>query len=113
MLPHTRDFTRDGCTVGARLVTYRQLENDYVCNDCGGRVVTRAQWDERRQESIYFAQCAECGAEDFVSARQYDKQCADFPLIVRGLPPELRELFDVEPAETVSAVQAISELFDL
>ena len=112
MLPHTRDFTRDGCTVGARLVTYRQLESQYVCNECGGRILTRATWDERRQETNWHAQCAECGSTDFVSVREYERQLAAFPLIVRELPEDLRALFDTGPKETVTAEQAIAELFD-
>lgn len=110
MLRHTRDFTRSGCTVGARLVTYRQLEDRYVCNACGGRIVSKAR--HSTNGSNYYAECAQCQARDFVSIYQYDKQTREFPFVVDELPDELKVLFTVA-RPTVSAEQAISELFDL
>ena len=63
-MQHTRCFSREGCVVGARLVTYEQLQEQYVCNECGGRVVHKMAWSESAGRSIDYAECAECGARD-------------------------------------------------
>jgi len=114
MLPHTRDFTRDGCTVGARLVTYAQLEEHYVCNDCGGKVIHQGRWSEEHQVSVDWAECAICKGRDFISAGHYERQFADFPNIVHNLPDELKALFaPTEPRRVLTADAAIAELYDL
>lgn len=111
-LPHTRDFTRHGCTVGARLVTYRQLEEYYICNDCGGNIVHIIQ--RVNGETMDFARCADCGGRDFVSERRFESQLVEFPDIVAGLPEDLKSLFNRPPAAaTMTADQAIAELYDL
>lgn len=111
MLPHTRDFTRWGCTIGARLVTYRQMEDNYVCNVCGGRVVSKAR--HTADGSNYYAECAQCQGRDFISAWLYDKQAHEFTFVVDELPDDLKALFTAAHQPNVSAEQAISELFDL
>jgi hypothetical protein len=89
-LPHTRDFTRCGCTVGARLVTYRQLEEYYICDECGGNIVHIIQ--RRDGQTVDFAECADCRGRDFVSLRRYEHQIAEWPDIVAGLPDDLKEV---------------------
>ena len=110
MLSHTRDFTRHGCTVGARLVTYGQLEDRYVCNVCGGSIVSKAR--HSKNGSSYYAECAACGGQDFISAWLYDRQAREFPFVVDELPDDLKALFTAAHQPKVTAEQAISELFD-
>lgn len=109
-MDHTRDFTRDGCTVGARLVSYRHLEEWYVCRECGGQPAHHI--GRTNGLTINWAECADCGARDFISLRYYEQQCADYPVILAGLPPELRALFSVPEPSNVTADQAIAELYD-
>jgi len=109
MLPHTRDFTRHGCTVGARLVTYNQLEEWFVCNKCGGSIVHHIKRVEN--QTVDFAACGQCGSRDFVSLRRYEHQLADFPDVIAGLPDNLKALF-AQPASTITAAQAVAELYD-
>lgn len=107
MLPPTRDFTRTGCTVGARLVTYQQLEKDYVCNACGGAIVHRMA--RKDDQTVDWAECGSCKARDFVSARRYELQAKEYPLVVVELPAHLRALF--RPQQPMTADQAIADLY--
>lgn len=100
MLPHTRDFTRHGCTVGARLITYSHLEKWFVCNECGGGIVHHIRGVNG--QTVDWAECANCGGRDFVSLRRYEHQLAEFPDIVAGLPDELKDLFPSEVTEGVA-----------
>ena len=111
MLPRTRDFTRYGCTVGARLVTYSQLEDYYVCNECGGNIVHHIKRVE--DQTIDYAECADCGGRDFVSTRRFERQLAEFPDIVAGLPDALKSLFAPKHQLRMAADQAIAELYEL
>jgi len=108
MLPHTGDFTRTGCTIGTRLVTYAQLTRYYVCNECGGAIVHHIA--RQNGQTVDWAECGNCHGRDFVSARFYDKQVKEFPLVVMALAPELRNL--IQPnREHVTAEQAIADLY--
>jgi hypothetical protein len=69
-------------------------------------------WSESAGRSIDYAECVECGARDFVSARYYDRQAADFPEVVAKLPEELRRLFGFAEPQPISTPQAARELFD-
>ena len=112
MLPHTRAFTRDGCIVGARLVTYRHLRDHYRCRDCGGRILAKARWNDAADATDYWAECADCGGRDFVSEWHYQRQVEDFGEIVDALPDDLRALVAPErDRPDVSAAQAIADLF--
>ena len=108
MLPSTRDFTLTGCTVGARLVTYRQLEEYYRCNVCGDANITyRTQGDG--DQAIHWAECAQCQARDFVSKQRYEQQIAEWPGIVAGLPDELRTALGAAAIVEVDRVIANQE----
>jgi len=97
-------FTRIGCTLGKRIISYTSLKQHYVCNECGGQIVVG--FDDTGD----WAKCSGCSGQDFISARQFDQECVEAWEVERGLPPELRALVgDSEPM--VSAQQAINELF--
>lgn len=97
-------FTRTGCTLGAKFVTYATLRRWYVCNECGGRITTG--FDDANN----WAKCGTCGAVDFIHERQYDREVVEAFEVERGLPPELQVLLgDREPQ--VDAQTAIAELY--
>ena len=107
---HTHSFDRDGCIVGARFVSYTYLERDYVCAACGGNPIhhiTRVL-----NETYDYAECAQCGARDFISQLTYDRQVMEYGEILRNLPPELRALFPEKKPLDITADEAISQLFD-
>jgi len=79
------DFTRDDCIVGTRRIAYKQLTRRYLCNNCGGRIVTR-------YNEGYYAACGACGGQDFVSERTFHEQVADAWEVERGLPTQLQAL---------------------
>lgn len=101
----------EGCIVGARLVSYAKLCRSYVCDKCGGRIVQHIRWDEVTQTTNRWAECGTCGGQDFISARRFEKQVGEFPIIVHSLPDHLREL--ISPRPDITGPQAIAELFDL
>lgn len=109
---HTRDFTRDGCVVGARFVDYPHLTEWYVCRECGGDIVHG--FERVGDFTRDWARCSTCGGEDFMSLYYYEKQLALAPVIIAGLPQFLLELLprrtDPLPED---AEQAIAELFGL
>ena len=65
------DFTRDGCTLGSRFIDYTTLKRHYVCNECGGQIVHKFNATGDR------AECSQCGEQDFISQRQYDRECVE------------------------------------
>lgn len=81
------DFTRDDCIVGKQRITYKRLVRRYLCNDCGGRIVTR-------YGDGYYAACGACGGQDFVSEHKFHEQVMDAWEVRRGLPAHLRALLD-------------------
>lgn len=99
------DFTRYGCKVGNKTVTYIHLCRYYVCNKCGGRLARRCNATDD------WAECVEChNDKDFIHESQFERECFEAFEVERGLPPELRALVgDSEPM--VSAQQAIDELY--
>jgi len=103
----TRDFTRTGCTVGARLVTYEQLTKGYVCNICGGAIVHKIA--RENGETVDWAECGHCHKRDFVREWLYEKQVAEFPVLVYELPTELRNL--IKPPQNLTFEQATEDLF--
>jgi len=105
----TRDFTRDGCIVGARRVTYKQLAKWYVCRECGGTPVHKMGWVD--DVSRDWAECADCEARDFIPQWLYDQQMAEVPEIIEKLPPELRALFPEKEPLDITAEQAVQDLF--
>ena len=107
MLPPTRDFTRTGCTVGARIVTYQQLEQHYVCDTCGGAIVHRMA--RENDQAVDWAECGRCKARGFVSQRLYDLQCREYHTLVKELPPELATLLPA-PVTPEQAVWTDEEL---
>lgn len=96
------DFTRDSCIVGTRRVPYKTLTRYYVCNDCGGRIVTKCAGG-------YYAECGACGGQDFVSTKTFTQQTIDAWTVRQGLPANLRALLDDEEPVTVS--EAIADLY--
>jgi len=108
---HTCDFDRHGCTVGARRVEYRQLEQRYVCRECGGKPVHR--FGRKDGLPVDWAECAECKARDFIPQWLYDRQCQEYHIILDKLPEELRELFPKPEPLNIDAEQAIADLYDL
>ena len=98
-----RYFGRNGCIVGLKFRTYVTLERWYRCNWCGGVIVHHFSADRD------WARCADCGSENFIPEWLFDRQVAEGPEIVKTLPAEIQALF--EHVESVSAVQAIDELF--
>lgn len=81
------DHTRYDCLVGAKRIKYTVLTHRYVCNECGGRIVTR-------YNDGYYACCGVCGAQDFISEYKYSQQAAEAWEVKRGLPAHLRALLD-------------------
>ena len=78
------DFTRDGCLLGRRRISYTRLERDYRCNDCGGRITTR--WSE--EEGDWRPSCLACGGCDFIHERECQRQKLEALEVLEGLPPE-------------------------
>jgi DNA-directed RNA polymerase subunit RPC12/RpoP len=109
MLPHTRCPTRDGCIVGARLVTWEQIEQHYVCRECGGRPVHHIV--RVNDQTVDYAECADCGNRDFTSSAFYQRQLADAPTIFFGLPPELKALFPQSEPLDITVDEAIADLY--
>jgi len=108
---HTRGFDRYGCIVGARYVAYTRLENWYVCRECGGNPV---HCFKRIGDTVRdWAECAECGARDFIPSWLYEQQCRDYWLILDNLPDELRALFPEDEPLNITADEAMAQLFDL
>lgn len=108
---HTTDFDRYGCTVGARRVKYTELEQWYVCANCGGKPVHHV--GRENGLTIDWAECGDCGERDFISRRLYDRQLQEFPIVLDNLPDELRELFPQSEPLNVTAEEAIASLYDL
>lgn len=79
------NFTRYGCDVGDKFHTYDTLTREWVCNQCGGRIVEKfnieAEWVE----------CGRCGAQDFIHETQAARERAEAREVLRGLPDELAE----------------------
>ena len=96
------DFTRDDCIVGAKRVPYKLLTRWYVCNDCGGRIVTR-------YADGYYACCGLCGTQDFVTERTLTQQTIDAWTVEQELPANLRALLNNE--EPVTVGEAIADLY--
>jgi len=63
-------FTRDGCLLGGRRVSYQTLQMDYRCNACGGQITMK--WDP--DAGGYRAACGRCGSVDFVHAAHLERQ---------------------------------------
>lgn len=80
------DFTRDGCQLGHKRVSYARLERDYRCNDCGGGITTR--WSE---EEDWYAACLACGGHDFIHEYEVRRQTAEAREVLDGLPEGLAE----------------------
>jgi len=112
-LQHTRHFTGEGCIVGAQAVSYQELIERFVCRHCGGRPVHHMRWNEELQDTEHWAACGARGAQDFIQVWLYDKQVADYPMIIYNLPAHLRALLPGAAPTVATAEQAISELYDL
>jgi hypothetical protein len=95
-------FTRNDCILGARRIPYKVLQRYYVCNECGGRIITR-------YDDGYYVCCGVCGVQDFVSEATFTKQTIDAWEVKRGLPAQLRALLDEN--EPVSVSEAIADLY--
>ena len=108
---HTTDFDRHGCTVGAKRVTYRTLEQWYVCRECGGKPVHR--FGRENDQPVDWAECSQCGTRDFIPQWLYDRQVVEFPVIVANLPDELRELFPQPEPLNITAQEAADSLYGL
>lgn len=108
---HTHSFDRDGCIVGARFVDYKRIEERFVCAACGGKPVHHI--GRENDETVDWAECAECGCRDFISQELYDRQCREYWEIIEKLPPDLRALFPEREQTERTAEEAIAELFDL
>jgi DNA-directed RNA polymerase subunit RPC12/RpoP len=108
---HTLGFDRDGCIVGARFVTYRQLETRFVCANCGGNIIHHIK--RENDQTIDWAECGECGCRDFISQRYYDRQCREYYEILENLPPDMRALFPQREPLRMTADEAIADLFGL
>ena len=108
---HTTDFTRDGCTVGARRVTYQALEQWYVCRECGGKPVHHI--GRVNDQPLDWAECGDCKGRDFIPQWLYSRQCREYGEIVDHLPDELRELFPSPEPLNIDAEQAIADLYGL
>jgi len=62
------DITRDGCTLGHKVITYATLSRDYRCNDCGGCIALKWSDDEK-----WYPECAKCGGRDFIHQAQAER----------------------------------------
>jgi len=107
---HTHSFDRNGCIIGARFVSYSELQQWYVCRECGGKPVHHIGRED--EQTVDWAECADCGARDFISLRLYQKQLADVPRIIEMLPEKLRALFPEKEELDITAQEAIDQLFD-
>lgn len=106
---HTRDFDRRGCVVGARFVPYQRLQQYYVCRECGGTPVHHvARINDVTRD---WAECAQCGARDFIPEWLYDRQVVEHDEIIESLPTKLRALFSEPEPLNITADQAIADLF--
>jgi hypothetical protein len=108
---HTHGFTRKGCIVGARFITYMYLEQWFVCADCGGNPIHKMRSIER----VWYdwAECAQCECRDFMPSWLYTRQCAERDEIIEKLPPDLRALFPEQQPLQMTADEAMADLFDL
>jgi DNA-directed RNA polymerase subunit RPC12/RpoP len=95
------DFTRDDCQLGHRRVSYDTLRREYVCNECGGRLVVKFTRDGNLIE------CGRCGSRDFVHQYEIARQKSDAVEVLAGLPPELAAMF--ETGETAGHKMTLDE----
>ena len=88
-------FTRDDCWVGKRHRTYKELQLEYRCNDCGARLVMKWSDDERYPE-FWHVECAGCNGTDFIHEREVQMQESEAIEVLDGLPPEMAALLQPE-----------------
>ena len=62
-------------------------------------------------QTIDYAECADCGNRDFQSTRFFEQQLADAPTILLGLSSELAALFSETKPLDITAEQATAELY--
>lgn len=77
------DPDRYGCTLGRKAVTYATLSREYVCNECGGRIVVKWSDDEG-----HYPECGRCGGRDFIHHAEWERQKAEAVEVLDGLPAE-------------------------
>lgn len=88
------DFARDDCQVGKKRRTYNTLCREWVCNECGGRLVLKPP-DERVDEQ--HAACGRCEGADFIHEAEKGRQAYEADEVMAGLPAKLRQLLEDEP----------------
>ncbi len=103
------DFTRDDCQVGKRRISYAKLTREYVCNECGGRLV------EAYGDNTWLVRCGRCKASDFIHELAYKRAENEGDEVLDGLPENLRALLadeDSPAARRDAQVQAGAEKRD-
>ena len=111
MLPHTRHPTRDGVIIGAKAVTWEQVERYYICRICGGKPVHHIA--NVNGQTVDYAECADCGNRDFQAQWVVEKQLTDAPTVFFNLPDELKALFPEPEPLNMTAEEAIRDVYDL
>lgn len=77
----------DGQRIGNRLILHTALCRDYLCGECGGRLVTRFFLDKPNWRTV----CANNPSHKaIIHSGAYERQRADAILIRDALPEELK-----------------------
>jgi len=100
------DFTRDDCELGKRRVTYAELEREYRCGDCGGRLVMRWSLD---YDECWHVECLRCKSHDFIHENEQARQEWEAREVLDGLPGELVEAMGYSKPPS----QPVGEIFSL
>lgn len=76
----------------ARPVAFERLTREYVCEDCGGRLVQYPPG--RHSEDQWHVACSKCGnSRDFIHEYELRRQRQEAEELLDHLPAELAELY--------------------
>lgn len=95
------DFTRDDCLLREhKRISYAKLQRDYRCQECSGAVVVKSHADESTDWlTMCWAECGNCGGQNFIHARELARQQQQAAEVLEGLPPQLAVAMGFGPRE--------------
>ncbi len=91
-----RDFDRHGCVVNGKRYSYATLAREWICNDCGGRLVKK--FDNDRD----WIECGRCGSQDIIHTYEYRRQHHEAAETLDALPDEYQEMFGRDRTPSMS-----------
>lgn len=95
-MPHASDFARHDCLVGNKRRTYATLVRDWLCDDCGGRLVKK--FDSDRD----WIECGRCGSKDIIHRNEAQRQHHEAVETLNALPDEYQEMFGRKQSPSMS-----------